>query len=415
MKKAQPHILFLSYDGMTDPLGQSQVIPYLAGLTRFGYRFTILSFDKPEKYALHKNEVENQIANFPITWKSITYHKNPPVLSGIYDLMLMKKFIRKAQKNEPFDMVHARTGIPALAALWMKKKFGTPFLNDIRGFWADERIDGGMWHMGNPVYKVLYHYFKSKEKECIEQADFNNCLTGSAQKEILSWKNIKGQPRPVSVISCSADVALFDPANIDPAIRNNFLHQLHINESDFIISYLGSIGGWYLTKEMMAFCKVLQDEIPNTVFLFISPGRHPEIREAAKAAGILESSIKIISARRKEVPVLLSLSSYSLFFIKPCYSKMASSPTKHGEIMAMGIPVITNAGVGDVKEIVLQNEAGYVLESLNGDEYRQVAEKLKDPNPFSAEKIRAAALRIYSLQSAIEAYHKVYRAILPGT
>lgn len=53
---------------------------------------------------------------------------------------------------------------------------------------------------------------------------------------------------------------------------------------------------------------------------------------------------------------------------------MASSPTKHGEIMAMGIPVITNAGVGDVKEIVLQNEAGYVLESLNGDEYRQVAE-----------------------------------------
>jgi len=412
LKKKHPHILFLSYDGMTDPLGQSQVIPYLAGLTRYGFRFTILSFDKPEKYVLHKNDVETQIASFPITWKSVPYHKNPPVLSGMYDLQLMKNFIRKKQKNELFDMVHARTGIPALAALWMKKKYGTPFLNDIRGFWADERIDGGMWNMANPVFKLLYRYFKSKEKQCIEQSDYNNCLTAAAQKEILSWKNIKGQPRPVSVISCSADVALFDPANIDEVLKNKFLHQLNIKDTDFVMSYLGSIGGWYMTKEMMELCKVLQDEIPNTVFLFISPGRHQEILDAAKAAGILEHTVKIISARRKEVPVLLSLSKYSLFFIKPCYSKIASSPTKHGEIMAMGIPVITNAGVGDVKEIVLQNEAGYVLESFNNRAYKQVAEKIKGTNPFSTEKIREAALKIYSLETAVEAYHKVYQNIL---
>ena len=51
-------ILFISYDGMTDPLGQSQVIPYLSGLTKFGYGFTILSCDKPEKFTENKNYVE---------------------------------------------------------------------------------------------------------------------------------------------------------------------------------------------------------------------------------------------------------------------------------------------------------------------------------------------------------------------
>ncbi|RYG29944.1 MAG: glycosyltransferase, partial [Chitinophagaceae bacterium] len=51
------HILFLSYDGMTDPLGQSQVIPYLKGLTAAGYRFTILSCDKPENYQSGKDQV----------------------------------------------------------------------------------------------------------------------------------------------------------------------------------------------------------------------------------------------------------------------------------------------------------------------------------------------------------------------
>lgn len=80
--------------------------------------------------------------------------------------------------------------------------------------------------------------------------------------------------------------------------------------------------------------------------------------------------------------------------------------------MAMGIPVITNAGVGDVKEIVLQNEAGYVLESFNNRAYKQVAEKIKGTNPFSTEKIREAALKIYSLETAVEAYHKVYQNIL---
>ena len=50
-------ILFISYDGMTDPLGQSQAIPYLAGLSAFGYEFTILSCDKPSRYKKNREKV----------------------------------------------------------------------------------------------------------------------------------------------------------------------------------------------------------------------------------------------------------------------------------------------------------------------------------------------------------------------
>jgi hypothetical protein len=48
----------------------------------------------------------------------------------------------------------------------------------------------------------------------------------------------------------------------------------------------------------------------------------------------------------------ISLFDTSIFFIRPTYSKKASSPTKQGEIMAMGIPLICNYGVGDTDEIV---------------------------------------------------------------
>ena len=70
--------------------------------------------------------------------------------------------------------------------------------------------------------------------------------------------------------------------------------------------------------------------------------------------GLAQNKLIVKQGKRYEVPVLLSFSNYALFFIKPCYSKISSSPTKHGEIMAMGIPVITNRGVGDVEEIVVE-------------------------------------------------------------
>ena len=39
-------VLYISYDGLTDPLGQSQILPYLQHLAKESYQFTILSFEK---------------------------------------------------------------------------------------------------------------------------------------------------------------------------------------------------------------------------------------------------------------------------------------------------------------------------------------------------------------------------------
>ena len=134
---SRKNVLFVSYDGMTDPLGQSQVIPYLAGLTKEGYTFTILSCDKPEKYKANKTYVEKLIAPYPIKWVSIPYHKKPPVLSSVYDFFKLKQTAKKLHFEHKFDMVHTRPGLPQLVALYLKKKLGIKFLNDIRGFWAD--------------------------------------------------------------------------------------------------------------------------------------------------------------------------------------------------------------------------------------------------------------------------------------
>jgi glycosyltransferase involved in cell wall biosynthesis len=412
--KVKKKILFISYDGMTDPLGQSQVIPYLAGLTEYGYEFTILSCDKPEIYADHKEYVMNLLKPYSIKWISIPYHKRPPVLSSYYDFVMLKKKAKQLYKKEKFDMVHTRSGLPTLVALWMKKKYEIKFFNDIRGFWADERVDGGIWNMKNPLFKAIYKLFKKKESECLEISDYNTCLTFKAKEEILSWKNITNQPVNIEVIPCSVDMDLFDPSKINYQVKDALRRELNIRDTDFIISYLGSIGGWYLTDEMMQFCKIESDNNPNAKFLFISPHNDSIIVTAAKKFGIPPEKILVKYGKRHEVPVLLSFSNYSIFFIKPCYSKLSSSPTKHGEIMAMGIPVITNAGVGDVEKIVEKYKSGFVLKQLNEQQFLLTSESISKGISFDKMEIRNGAKEFYDLQNAINKYRKIYDSILKG-
>jgi glycosyltransferase involved in cell wall biosynthesis len=405
------NILFISYDGMTDPLGQSQVIPYLAGLTRYDYQFTILSCEKQERFILHKNEIENLLRPYPIKWVSIPYHKKPPVFSTIYDVYHLKKKAKQLHLIERFDMVHTRPGIPALIGLWMKEKAGVKFLNDIREFYADSRVDGGMWNLKNFFYKRIYKFFKQKEIEAVGKSDGIVCLTNAAEKIIAQWPQYM-EKIPLRVIPCSVDMNLFDPEKIDNAQKLKLKKELKINDDDFIISYLGSIGSWYLTNEMMRFFKVINDKIPAAKFLFISPNEHETIADAARKSGLPENKLIVTKARRSEVSALLSFSKFSVFFIKPCYSKQSSSPTKHGEIMAMGIPLITNAGVGDVANIVEKYHSGIVLKDLNQEEFISAANGIRLGVSFDSNTIRNGAKEYYNLDNAIEKYHEIYQKIL---
>jgi glycosyltransferase involved in cell wall biosynthesis len=404
-------VIFISYDGMTDVLGQSQVIPYLSGLTKYGYSFTILSCDKPAKYTAQAQYVKDLLKELPIEWVSLPYHKHPPVLSSLYDLLRLKQTAVKLQKQYQFDMVHTRPGLASIVGLYLKKKYKVKFLDDIRGFWPDERVDGGIWNVKNPVFRIIYNFFKRHERESLELADYTVCLTYAAQKEMHTWA-IPGQPIPIEVIPCSVDLDLFNPDTIDTSLRSTFAQELKITEDDFIISYLGSIGGWYLTDSMMKFCKELGDRIKNAKFLFISPDDHAAIIASAERYGLGKNRLILRRARRHEVPVLLSFSKYSVFFIKPCYSKIASSPTKHGEIMAMGIPVITNAGVGDVQEVVKKYNGGYILNDFSDASFHEVIDQIIAGKHFDKAIIRQGAKDFYALDNAIARYKKVYDAVI---
>ncbi len=404
------HILFISYDGLTDPLGQSQILPYLCRLTEYGYRFTIISCEKSDRFQRHSARIESLLSGLPIRWEPLKYHKQPPVLSAIYDLQKIKQRAARIHRQDPIDMVHTRSGTPALAGMWLKKKFGIRFLNDVRDFYSQSRIDSGQWPQNKLIYRKVFQYFDRKEKLELSLSDGIVCLTHKA-KQILRDSKYYKTGTPLQVIPCSVDMELFNPESLESSQAKQLKNQFGINESDLIYSYLGSVGTWYLAKEMFSLFKKLNKENQSSKLLVISPDDKQTILDIALAAGVQPDNIIITSANRQDVPVLLSLSQYSIFFIKPCYSKQASSPTKLGEIMAMGIPVITNDGIGDVTDIVEKSNAGIVLKELNESSYDLATQDLKK-KIYDRKSIRQAALEHYDLEKAVENYRSIYDNIL---
>lgn len=402
--------LYLSYDGMTDPLGQSQVLPYLCGLSVQGYRITLVSFEKKEAFAREKGLIEDICRKAGIDWRPQPYRKKPPALSTWLDLRRMQRVAARLQREKNFGLVHCRSYLPALVGLRMKRKYGLPFLFDMRGFWADERVEGELWNLRHPLYRMIYRYFKRKERQFLSEAAHTISLTEAGRREILSWDRPQ-RPAPMTVIPCCADLELFDPEKISPEEQSRLREELGLSANAFVLCYLGSIGTWYLLPEMLQFCKYLMDNKPEAYFLFITGGAPKHILQAARKLELPTDRILIRRAPRRQVPLYLSLADLGIFFVKPTFSKKASSPTKQGEMMGMGLPLICNE-VGDSGEIVRKTEGGLVLRELSPEALQLAAAKGMDKIKSSPARIRAGALKHYSLQSGIERFEVVYRKIL---
>ena len=403
--KKQKRIVYFSYDGLLDPLGSSQVLPYIYRISEIEkFKIEIISFEKTRD---QKNieKLKKFLSSKNIDWIPLIYTKKPPILSTIWDILRLKKIILKILKSKKIDLMHCRSYITSLVALGFKKKYHISFIFDMRGFWADERIDGKLWDKYKFPFNKIYNYFKKKEKEFLQHADYTISLTENGKKEIESWK-LPNQS-PIKVIPCCTDENLFQTKNI-----SDKRDELDIKKDDFILSYIGSIGTWYMLDEMLAFFKVLNEKKPNAKFLFITKDDPNLIHHKAKQKGISKEKLIIQPSSRELMPSYIGVSDFSIFFIMPVFSKKASSPTKMGEIMNLGIPIICNSGVGDVDDIMNECMPELLVKDFEKNEYDRIVNLILNDFKPNKEKIVNTSHQYYSLKQGVKRYKEVYKEIL---
>lgn len=409
-------VLYLSYDGLTDPLGQSQILPYILELSKRGFHYDIISFEKPERYMEYASTIREMIKGCHITWHPLRYTKRPPILSTINDIRSMQRTGSTLIRKNSHDIIHSRSYIASMVALKLSSRHSVPFIFDMRGFWADERVEGNIWDLKNPVYRMIYNYFKRLELTLLKRSSAVISLTHRGKEEILTWNLHENMDKKIHVIPCCTDVRHFDP-ELKSGLGDKAKHYSEIlkgRKMSPVIAYLGAIGTWYMLVEMLGFFKEVLNEFPDAALLFITPENESTIRSACSKLKIPQDNIIITEGTRKEVPELLSLADTGLFFIRPTFSKTASSPTKQAEFMAMGIPVICNSGVGDTDMIVNRYRSGLVLQSMDSREFRKGVQFLKQNTFIEKTSIRDGAIDYFSLSKGVDEYQKVYNGVLNG-
>lgn len=392
--------LYISYNGITEPITQSQVIPYLKGLSREGIKFCLLTF---EKKRLKKSEITDIRHMLGLEWHFLKYHKRPNVAAKAFDIVIGAIYIFSLIVKKKIDIVHPRAIVAAAMAYPAARLLSKKFIFDMRGIDSEEYVDAGLWKRGGFRHKLAAFL----EDMLIRASDHVVVLTERFLK-VLQGKYDDGRIT-FSVIPCAVETDRFGMKGKDAALAD----KLGLKDK-FVISYIGSLGTWYMLKEMTDFFKCAAKRMRDAHFLILTQLDKSYALETIRSSGLDMGYATIYNAPYDSIPKYLSVSNVGIFFIKPVFSKLSSSPVKYAEYLASGLPVIINSGIGDTDEITREHRVGVVVEGFDKYHYdkalNELMELLKDPDiPM---RCRSTAERYYSLAAAVDKYHAIYKNLM---
>ncbi len=403
-------VLYLTYDGLTDPLGQSQVLPYLEGLAGQGVSITIVSCEKPDRMQSLENNVRQSCEKNQISWVPVLYRKRMGLLSAFINILALIRKTDAVLKTRSFDLVHCRSYLPAWIGYRLKRKHLIPFIFDIRGFWIDERLEGNIWNAGNPLIRLLVAFLRIREKKTFPLADAIITLTHRSADRVRQHFLPPGHRENITVIPCSTDFNAFTNNNL--INKDPLKSQKGIPAKSKVLTYIGSLGTWYMVEEMVGFYKLLHQQDDDWFFVILTPDPEEMILKITAAKNIPRESLLIRSVHRHEVPDWLAVTDWGISFIKPGYSKSASSPTKWAEFLASGVPIIVNKGIGDLDTLSRSIPGFLVCNEVSENGFQDAIQKLGDPTFQDREAIRNKAIHVFGLDQAIQKYYSVYRDVL---
>ncbi len=405
MSSKKGRILYISYDGMTDSLGQSQVLAYLKRLSKYGYIFDILSFEKPDNYEKSKDEILKSIEGRNINWIPLSYTKSPSVISTLKDLYVGWKHIKYLYSNNSYDIVHCRGYIAAILGLRCKKEFRSKFIFDMRGWWADEKKESGLWD--NILFNPVYKYFKKLEKDFFRESNYSISLTNTGKREIIG-KQLKNDN--IAVIPTCVDFDVFKPFSED--IRLSVRQSLKIPSEANVLIYSGALGTNYNNEGIFKIYQTLRLKNKNSYFLILSKDNPDYVNAELKRFNVNTDNIRIVNSSYADVHKYLMAGDVGIILYKKQFSAIGRSPTKLGEYWASGLPMISVKGLGDLDDIIYKYpEGGNLIEDIGEEEISDALEIFFEKS-LNKSTLRKYAEEYFSIQSGVEKYNAVYEKLL---
>jgi glycosyltransferase involved in cell wall biosynthesis len=399
-------VVFVTYNGLLDPLGPSQMLAYLERLNR-QWPIHILSFERPDKLgdATAVATMERRLADQQIRWTRLRYHKFPSLPATMWDVLQGILALRRIVRQESPGLIHCRHYLPMTIAL--RGSGGVPLLFDIRGLQPDEYVDGGLWREGELKWRLA----KRSERASFKAAAGAVVLTENIRPYVESYfARLRGKAPPLRVIPCCVDLARF---TFDHQARARNRQALQVGDDVLVFCYTGSIGTWYLPDEMARFVRTFRDRSGRRVCLLWLVNNGQDVAAAAsRAAGLADQEFRLLNVRSADVPGWLSCADVALALIRPSFSKRSSSPTKYAECLAIGLPLLISRDVGD--GALVAKEAGAVaLSAFDAAALAAAADEMAALLQKPRAHFRAVAQKLFDVDAvALPAYRELYQELV---
>ena len=388
-----PKVLYISLDGIMEPLGYSQIFKYLEKLSG-NHSINLITFEKSNdlKNLNFLNKISSDCRSNNIFWLRMKYTTGMMGVGqalNIIKLLIAPCYILIKRR---IDIVHIRSYMPGLFIPLLSTIFKFKFVFDIRGFWADEKHDRLNWKRSS--YK--YRFFKFLESNLMRKADSIVTLTKESKKIIIN--DFKKLSSTIRVIPTCVDNEEFK------------VHHPKSKSNKITIGYLGSVDTAYDFDRfcffLSQFTKKYSDRISLKVF---TKKNQAYVTEKLKSNNIDKIDLDIRYIHRNNLPKELSNFDLLGFYLKENFSISASMPTKIAEALACGTPIICNGFNSDITELIEANSIGLIYDfekNLDDDDF------LKLENLFKNDRLRSKCSTVaknhFSLNFGVNEYNKIY-------
>jgi glycosyltransferase involved in cell wall biosynthesis len=292
-------------------------------------------------------------------------------------------------------------------ALVLKWLLRTRFVFDVRGLMADEYVEAGLWKANG----VLYRLTKRMEAVFLANADAVVVLTRRARAWLIESGRFRDHVPPIETIPCCVDLERF---RVDPEKVEQLRREIGI-DGHIVMVYAGKLGGWYMTREMVDFFTAARRHLPHLQFLVLTQSDCSLIEEEFANRSVDRSSYHCSRVLPEHLPAFLAVADFAISFRTPRFAQMAASPTKMGEYFAAGLPVVYNAGIGDLDELESER-VGVLVKTFAEGDYERAARQmgaLLEDRQSAASRCRAVAQKQFSLSTVgVPRYLRLYAALM---
>lgn len=390
--------LYLTRNGLLEPLGHSQVFSYLRGLS-LKYHITLITYEKDDDWADTQRvaKLRAECNSLCIRWLPQRFLPRPKMIAPALSMLRMMWLVLREVRRQRVQLIHARSYIPAAVALVVSRLTGVPFIFDMRALWPEELIAAGRLRRGSVLHKAMV----ATERACLQHAGGVVSLTHAAVEHLrrLYSEDLTGQT--VVVIPTCADLARFVPASQPPVQR--------------VIGCLGTVlSGWFRLDWLAAFLAVAAKRDPELRFELTTRDDPAQVHTALSVGARLQSRLSIVPSPSERVHEVIQGQMASVMFFTQGLSKLGSSPTRMAEILGCGLPVVANEGVGDVAQIIRAHRVGVLVSGSSESEMNAAWDELEQllNDPDLAVRCRRAAEECFSLEAGTAAYLGLYKQIL---